>query len=358
LSDGILPVEPRHIQVKNEHPVPEVRKMENSTVFLRKVVKGDPSSVEARLRECFDFEALVPAGSKVAVKVNLSTPFGENAEGSNTAPEILEAVCRILSERTDQIVVGESNGMRYNTLEAFEVSGYVPILKKFGISPTNFTEDEWVDVGEPLIKGWGLPRKLLEADVFVTLPVLKTHATTVFTGALKNQFGCYPQHNRILLHPHLDEVIVLINRVLKPRLAVMDAIVGMEGRGPINGVPRRMDMIVASTDPVALDSTAMRLVGLDPYTSEHVVLASKQGLGAIDEAGIFVDGDFEGLRTQFEPAEKDFPIRLLGYISHSKFLTEKLILNPEAFYPLRRVAVNFRSVRDHILGLFQAKRAS
>jgi len=332
--------------------------MENSTVFLRRVEKGDSSSVEGRLRECFDFEALIPAGAKVAVKVNLSTPFAENAEGSNTAPEILEAVCRILKERTDHIIVGESNGMRYNTLDAFEVSGYVPILEKFGIAPTNFSEDEWVDVGEPLIRGWGLSRKLIEADVFVTLPVLKTHATTVFTGALKNQFGCYPQHNRILLHPHLDEVIVLINRILKPQLAIMDAIVGMEGRGPINGVPRRMDMILASTDPVSLDATAMRLVGLDPYTSEHVVMAANQGVGSIDEANIVVDGDFESLKTTFDPAEKDFPIRLLGYISHSKFLTEKLILNPEAFYPLRKVAVNFRTVRDHVLGMFHQKRAS
>lgn len=326
-----------------------------STVFLRPAQRGDAAGVENQLRECFDFDSLVPAGAKVAVKVNLSTPFAENAEGSNTAPEILEAVCRILKGRTDNVSVVESNGMRYNTMEAFEVTGYLPILEKFGFAPTNLTEDEWVDVGEPLIRGWGLPRTLTDADVFITLPVLKTHATTVFTGALKNQFGCYPQHNRILLHPHLDEVIVLINSILKPKLAIMDAIVAMEGRGPINGVPRRMDLLLASTDPVALDATAMRLVGIDPYSSDHVVMASRKGLGSIDENGISVDGDYEGLKTTFVPAEKDFPIRLLGYISHSKFLTEKLIINPEAFYPLRKMAVNFRLIRDR---LRSAKRAS
>ena len=332
--------------------------MENSTVFLRPVEKGNSANIEETLKQCFDFEALIPKGAKVAVKVNLSTPFAENAEGSNTAPEVLEAVCRILKERTDNIVVGESNGMRYNTLDAFEVTGYVPILEKFGLEPTNFSEDERVDVGEPLINGWGVPKKLLEADVFITLPVLKTHATTVFTGALKNQFGCYPQHNRILLHPHLDEVIVLMNKLLKPQLAIMDAIVAMEGRGPINGVPRRMDLLLASRDPVALDSTAMRLVGLDPYTSEHVVMASQEGLGQVDEARISIDGEFEKYKIEFDPAEKDFPIRLLGYISHSKFLTERLILNPEAFYPLRKVAVSFRSVRNSVRDLLHQKRAS
>jgi uncharacterized protein (DUF362 family) len=332
--------------------------MKKSTVFLRPVKKGNPADIEETLKNCFNFEALIPRGAKVTVKVNLSTPFAENAEGSNTAPEILEAVCRILKERTDHITVGESDGMRYSTLDAFEVSGYVSILEKYGLSPTNFSEDEWVDVGEALIKGWGIPKTLLDADVVITLPVLKTHATTVFTGALKNQFGCYPQHNRILLHPHLDETIVLMNKLLKPGLAIMDGIVAMEGRGPINGVPRRLDLILASEDPVALDSTAMRFVGLDPYTSGHVVMAAQQGLGRIDEADILINGDFEKYKVDFLPAEKDFPIRLLGYISHSKFLTERLILNPEAFYPLRRVAVNFRTVRDAVRNLFHRKRAS
>lgn len=329
--------------------------MKSSTVYLRPAPQGDVAGIENRLRECFDFESMIPAGAKVAVKVNLSTPFAENAQGSNTAPEILEAVCRILKTRTDHVSVVESNGMRYNTMDAFEVTGYLPILDKYGFKPVNMTEDEWVDTGEPLIKGWGLSKTLLDADVFITLPVLKTHATTVFTGALKNQFGCYPQHNRILLHPHLDEVIVLINTILKPKLAVMDGIVAMEGRGPINGVPRRLDLLLASTDPVALDSTAMRLVGIDPSTSDHVVMAAGKGLGTIDSDAITIDGDYEGYKTTFEPAEKDFPIRLLGYISHSKFLTEKLIINPEAFYPLRRMAINFRSIRDRLAG---SKRAS
>ncbi|MGD8415295.1 MAG: DUF362 domain-containing protein, partial [Candidatus Latescibacterota bacterium] len=273
--------------------------MSSSTVFLRPAQQGDVSGIEGHLRECFDFDALVPEGAKVAVKVNLSTPFAENAAGSNTAPEILEAVCRILKTRTDNVAVVESNGMRYNTMEAFEVTGFLPILEKFGFRATNMTEDEWVDTGEPLIQGWGLSRTLLDADVFITLPVLKTHATTVFTGALKNQFGCYPQHNRILLHPHLDEVIVLINSILKPKLAIMDGIVAMEGRGPINGVPRRMDLLLASTDPVALDSTAMRLVGIDPYTSGHVVLAAEKELGHINPDLISVDGDYERYKTTF-----------------------------------------------------------
>jgi hypothetical protein len=146
----------------------------------------------------------------------------------------------------------------------------------------------------------------------------------------------------------LDKVLVLINKILKPKLAIMDGIVGMEGRGPINGKAKRLNVILASTDPVALDATAMRLVGIDPYTSGHVSLAAKDGLGNIDENAIEIDGDFENLRTTIEPAVRDLPIKLLALISHSRFLTEKLILNPEAFFPLRSLAMVFRDIKDGI----------
>jgi len=332
--------------------------MNETRVLLRTVVTA---SVREIVREAFDVfgvERLIPRDSKVVVKVNLSTPFKEMAYASNTSPEILDAVCAVLATRTRQIWVGESDGMRYPSEEAFEASGFYPILEKYGVKPINFTKDAWVETPHPLIRGWGLSKTLLDADVFITLPVLKTHATTAFTGALKNQFGCVPQHNRILLHPKLDEVLVLMNSILKPKLAIMDGIVAMEGRGPINGKPRQLGVILASTDPVAVDATAMRLVGLDPYESRHIVLAAREGLGKIDAGDIIVDGPFEAHRTHFLPAEKDLPIRMLGWISRSKFLTEKLILNPESFYPLRSGAMAFREVRDFFRKAVGSKGAS
>lgn len=332
--------------------------MNQSKVILRSVQERPVEDVVTEIMTVLDYEALIPKDARVVIKVNLSTPFAENAMASNTSPEILDAVLKTLQNRTANIVVGESNGMRYDTEDAFEVSGYYPIIEKYGAKALNFTKDQRVETGEPLIAGWGLSTTLLDADVFITLPVLKTHATTVFTGALKNQFGCYPQHDRILLHPKLDRVLVLINQILKPRLAIMDGIIAMEGRGPINGKARPFDMVLGSTDPVALDATAMRLVGLDPMTSRHVRWAAEGGVGRIKPEEIEIDGDFERHRTTFEPAERDLPIRALGLISRSRFLTEKLILNPESFYPLRKGAMMFRDVRDFLLGILGQKKAS
>ncbi len=287
--------------------------MSRSNVFVRSVAHTPVETAVREIMEGVDYRSIIAPGARVVIKVNLSTPFMENAEASNTHPAILDAVLSMVRERTDSIVVGESNGMRYATEDAFEVSGYNPIIAKHGARAMNFSKDEWVESGEAEIRGWPLSRTLLEADVFITLPVLKTHATTVFTGALKNQFGCYPQHNRILLHPKLDRVLVLINKIAKPRIAIMDGIVAMEGRGPINGRPRRFNVILGSRDAVALDATAMRLVGIDPTTSRHVRWAAQEGLGQIAAENIDIDGDFDGLKTTFEPAELDLPIRALGW---------------------------------------------
>jgi uncharacterized protein (DUF362 family) len=332
--------------------------MDKSKVFLRGTHNDSVARIVGEAFDLFDVERLIPKDSKVVVKVNLSTPFKEMAHASNTSPEILDAVCAVLAARTKHIWVGESDGMRYPSEDAFEASGFYPILEKHGVKPINFTKDEWIETNNPLIRGWGMSKTLLDADVFITLPVLKTHATTVFTGSLKNQFGCMPQHNRILLHPKLDQVLVAVNTILKPKLAIMDGIVAMEGRGPINGKPRELGVILASNDVVALDATAMRLVGLDPYESRHVVLAARDGLGKIDEKDIAVDGPFGAYQTRFLPAEKDLPIRALGWISRSRFLTEKLILNPESFYPLRSGAMAFREIRDFFRRAAGSKSAS
>ncbi len=328
---------------------------EKSSVIIRSVGTLPVRDAVREILEALNYRAIVSPGARVVVKVNLSTPVRDNALASNTHPEMLDAVLAALRERTDSIVVAESDGMRYSTEDAFEVSGYYPIIARHGARPLNFSKDHWEESGEPELKGWPVARTLKEADVFITLPVLKTHATTVFTGSLKNQFGCFPQRDRILLHPRLDRVLVLINKVARPRIALMDGIVAMEGRGPINGKARRFNTVLGSTDVVALDATAMRLVGIDPLSSRHVRWAHGEGLGEIAEERIDVDGDFAGLRTTFEPAELDLPIRALGWISRSRFLTRHLILNPESFYPLRRGAMAFRDVRDFCLRAVRAR---
>jgi uncharacterized protein (DUF362 family) len=315
-----------------------------SRVVLRGLAGRPVRDVVAECMQACEWEQLIPADATVVIKPNLCTAVPEKVWASNTDPAITEAVCELLLTRTRRIVIGESDGLRQTAQEAFALSGYVEIARRLGIELINFSEVPWTGVEcEPAGK-IELPGVLLEADVFITLPVLKTHALTYFTGALKNQWGCLPQYDRILVHKYLDPLLATLHRVLRPKLAVMDGIIGMEGRGPSNGKPRRLDVVLASRDSVALDATAMRLVGLEPQRSRHVVLTAERGLGQFAAGDIEVDGDWERHKTQFEPAVLDKAIAAMNYMTRYPWFVKHMLERNTVFYPFRALVQVLRRV--------------
>jgi uncharacterized protein (DUF362 family) len=314
----------------------------NSRVLLR---QADRNAVQSTVRELLDgcgWRDRIAPNARVVIKPNLCTERPEQIHCANTSLPVLRAVCEVLLERTRHITIVESNGARYQAEQAFANNGVYPMAAALGIAVQNLSNDDLVEVDNPKMKGFGLARTWLEADAFITLPVLKTHATTVFTGALKNQWGCIPRYDRILLHKHLDELICAVNRIRPVTLALMDGLVGMQGRGPINGYPINLNVLLASADPVALDATAMRLIGLEPRTSGHIVLAQRLGLGTLDR--VEVDGPFAELQTRVEPAAEDWAIRLMNWIARSPFLTRHFLLNDTVFYPIRKTVNGLRGL--------------
>lgn len=315
-----------------------------STVLLRRADRFDPLPTVRELLHACDWQELIPRGASVVIKPNLCTERPEQIHSANTSASVLRAVCAVLLERTSRITIVESNGARYPAEAAFENNGVYRLAADLGIKVLNLSKDELVDIPDRRMAGFGMSRTWLEADAFITLPVLKTHATTVFTGALKNQWGCIPRYDRILLHKYLHELIGDVNKLRPITLTLMDGLVGMQGRGPINGYPINLNVLLASRDPVALDATAMRLIGLDPRTSQHIVHASDIGLGTLGEDEVLIDGAFEELRTTAEPATEDWAIKLMNKLSKSQFLTKHLLLNDGVFYPVRRAVMVLRGV--------------
>jgi len=324
-----------------------------SHVFLRRADRSNPTPAVRQLLESCGWTSVVAPGSHVVIKPNLCTERVEQIHTANTSATVLRAVCQVLLERTRRITIVESDGARYPAEAAFENNGVYQLASELGIRVLNLSKDELVDVADARMRGFGMSRTWLEADAFITLPVLKTHATTVFTGALKNQWGCIPRFDRILLHKHLHELIVEVNRIRPVTLALMDGLVGMQGRGPINGYPINLDVLLASLDPVALDSTGMRLIGLEPLASQHIVHADRIGLGTLRADRIAVEGPFEEVRTCAEPAAEDWAIKLMNRIARSPFLTKHFLLNDGIFYPIRR-AVNV--ARTAVRGLKKQAR--
>jgi uncharacterized protein (DUF362 family) len=320
--------------------------LDKARVMLRSVARRSVSEVVEDLLAACGWEDLVPAGARVVIKPNLCMSVADKVVGANTHAEITEAVCRVLLRRTRRIVIGEADHLRQKAQSAFEVSGYVDMARRLGVELVNFSELPWTPVEcPPLGAPVELPRVLLEADVFVTLPVLKTHALTYFTGALKNQWGCLPQYDRIVMHRHLDPMLAWLQAVLRPRLAVMDGIVGMEGRGPTNGKPRRLDLLLASRDAVALDAAAMGLVGLDVQRARHLVLAAGQGLGRFGEHEIELDGPWEAHRTQFEPAVLDRAVAAMNFMSRYRWFVRHVLERDSIFYRGRAVVQWARRAR-------------
>ncbi len=310
-----------------------------SHVFLR---RADRANLLPSVRELLDgcrWQEVIGPGASVVIKPNLCTERPEQIHTANTSIGVLRAVCEVIRERTGDITIVESDGARYPAEAAFENNGVYRLASELGLKVRNLSKDELVEMPDPRLKGFGMARTWLEADAFITLPVMKTHATTVFTGALKNQWGCIPRYDRILLHKHLHELIATINKIRPVTLALMDGLVGMQGRGPINGYPINLNVLLASRDPVALDATAMRLIGLDPRTCRHALHAQKLGLGTVKENEIEVDGPFAEMQTTVEPASEDWAIKLMNQVAKSELLTKHLLLNDHLFYPVRR-AVN------------------
>ncbi len=320
-----------------------VSQLTKSEVILRGVNNDTLSGV---VRECMEFcnwQDLVAPGSTVVVKPNLCTAVPEKWEMSNTDPRITFAVCELLLTRAARVYVVESDGLRQTAWEAFEVSGYRR-LESIGVTLVNLSEAEQVEVDVPSAGRVRLPRIMQTCDVFITLPVLKTHALTYFTGSIKNQWGCVPQYDRILLHQYLDPMLAELHAIFKPQISIMDAIIAMEGRGPANGKPRRLDLLLASCDSVALDSTAARLVGLDPQRCRHLLLTAGKHLGQWQQDKINVDGDWARHATQFEPAVLDKAIAAMDYMSRYRWFVKYMLEQNLVFYPIRFAVQVLRKV--------------
>jgi uncharacterized protein (DUF362 family) len=138
---------------------------------------------------------------------------------------------------------------------------------------------------------------VLEADLVVSIPKLKTHSITVITAAVKNMFGAVVGlykaecHSRAPKEADFSKIMKKVFALTKPGLTVVDGIMGMEGDGPSSGIPRKMNLVMAGSDAVSIDAVIAKIVGLDPLDVLVTKEAFKAGLGEADLAHIKTVGD-------------------------------------------------------------------
>ena len=190
------------------------------------------------------------------------------------------------------ILVG---GSVASTEEAFQVSGTADVAARLGVELRNLNRDEWeeVSVKKPYIMDRvKIARTVLESDVTISIPVIKTHLRTLVTLSLKNMKGCIPDPEKRKFHLKygVEEAVAQLNTIVRPHLCVVDGIwAGAASMSPWRML-EEMDTIVAGRDPVAVDSVCSQIMGIDPPDVLHIKYAEELGVGTMDPDKIKVVG--------------------------------------------------------------------
>ena len=239
--------------------------------------------------DLIDYESALAGYKKVLIKVNFITTMTWDT-GATTDPVVVEALIQRLKKLPVEIYVVESDATMTNADKAFEATGMMEMCKQYGVQCLNLrNEKDKVKIPVPnneCLKDITVPRIVTESAI-ISAAKMKTHMATKVTLGMKNMFGLLPDKFKAKYHAKgISKVIVDINAVLKPNLTVIDGFVAMEGKGPTDGDPVKMDLIIAGKDPVATDATAARVMGIDPHEISHIRTANQKGLGNIDDIDV------------------------------------------------------------------------
>lgn len=234
-------------------------------------------------------ECFVKKNQKVLIKPNLLKASAP-AEAVTTHPEIIRAIIRLVKEQTDNIFVGDSPAGLIKAESVYEKSGIAGVCREEKVTLIKF--DNFIEKdGFPFAKIKG------EVDVCISAPKFKTHNLTTITAAVKNVFGFIPGLYKVHCHksaPNYKTFSALVAKVyglVRPQLNIIDAVWAMEGDGPSDGKPRKIGLILASSDGVALDSVLAKIIGLKPLAIASTREAFRLKLGEADLNKINVAGE-------------------------------------------------------------------
>ncbi len=256
------------------------------------------------------FRQYVPvAGKRVVLKPNLVEFHRDRV--INTNPKFVGAVIDLfLREGAAEVIVAEGPGHWRNAQFLVNESGLGDVLRARGVRFVDVNHDEPVkvpNVGRTTgLEFLYLSKTVAEADVFVSLPKLKTHHWAGATLSLKNLFGilpgiCYGWPKNELHWRGIPNSIVDIALTHTPHLAIIDGIVGMEGDGPLAGTAKHVGAIIMGLDLLAVDATGCRIMGLPPERLPVLRLAEQKRLGNLKAELIPQIGEpLAAVATQFE----------------------------------------------------------
>ncbi len=270
-----------------------------SQVSVVRCADYDPARVLPAITQAVDLvggiKAFIRPGDRVLIKPNLLKASSPET-AVTTHPEIIRAMIRLVKNAGGHPCVGDSPGFG-ELRRVCEKAGVLEVIEQEGVELADMETAVRVR-NKGQFHHFEIARSIHEADAVINLPKLKTHGMMTLTGAVKNVFGCIPGKRKVQWHFNAGvnreafaRMLVELSAIVKPALTVMDAVIGMEGNGPGSGDPRRIGVVMAAPDPVALDVVAGTIVGADPDTLYVIRAAAAANIGETRLKRIVVRGE-------------------------------------------------------------------
>lgn len=263
------------------------------------VMSGEPAGLPRRQ---------ITTESRLILKPNLLAKTDPD-KACTTHPAVFHAVGKALQEAGyTNLKYGDSPGNPMIRVEKVaEECGIKQAADDLGIPMGDFEHGTQVGFAGRAADHFVLCNEVLAADGIINVCKMKTHQLERITGAMKNTFGCVfginkgASHARFATAETFAKMIADLNLLVHPILHVMDGVVAMEGNGPQSGTPTPMNVLMLSTDPVALDAVFCHLVNLDPELVPTNVSGMEQGVGTFAEIEVLTE---EGRMTPEEVGKK------------------------------------------------------
>jgi uncharacterized protein (DUF362 family) len=243
----------------------------------------DLVGVRAALQAGMDAVGRHPSGGdRWAIKLNLTYP--SYLPGVVNSPVFVEALCQWGRDHGVKLVFVEGDGGNgsYSAHDTFDGNGVIEMARRYGMSCISLSEAPWdwrvTKVGRREVR---LPYSPFfgrrEYDVFVSAPVFKNHVFTTVSLGMKNLWGCIPDAYRMYYHHVLDHGIVALAKELRPDLSIFDGLVGLRGRGPMDGQPVVMNTLMLG-ETGAAEAAALEVMGIALSRVRHLLIARDEGL--------------------------------------------------------------------------------
>ena len=244
--------------------------------------ESKPASFKNAIKKSLDFIQFnfKVDSKKVVIKPNLCYYY-DYSTGETTDPKFVSALIDVLREHLTSdpdIFVVESDASAMKCKHAFRMLGYEKMAKEKEVTLVNLSEEKnknvEVRISDQIFR-FRVPQIVYESDLLVNVPKIKYQLGVKITCALKNIYGCNAYPKKYVYHKALSEAIVGINKLIKSNLVVVDGIV-------VTGITtKRLGLVMASEDPVAIDAAVSKILGFNPKVVKHITLASKEGIGNI-----------------------------------------------------------------------------